>query len=257
MQSDSYTSIFGVGLLDDLHNYFPDLLYSPRRFSSTQDVLQYVQDQTRSRFNLLDYGRRIHREQETAATVPTTAVPATIAGTTVPVTATGTTVPVTATGTAGTAVPVTATGTAGTAVPVTAVPVTTVIPPTPLRSQRMPRRQHTFFYEVPPAADDMAGMNILTSLFNNLIHPPAHHNFTDVVVYPTNQQIDNATTVETLTATLEEACPICQEDLLAGSRVRRITRCNHPFHIDCIGHWFEQSCMCPICRTDIRGGQQP
>jgi len=250
MQSDSYTSIFGVGLLDDLHNYFPDLLYSPRRFSSTQDVLQYVQDQTRSRFNLLDYGRRIHREQA-AATVPTiatpatAAVPATIA---VPATAAGTTVPVTA-AVPTSAVPVTTTG--------TAVPVTTVIPPTPFRSQRMPRRQHTLFYEVPSAADDMAGMNILAGLFNNLIHPPAHHNFTDVVVYPTNQQIDNATTVETLTATLEEACPICQEELLAGSRVRRITRCNHPFHIDCIGHWFEQSCMCPICRTDIRGGHQP
>jgi len=231
MQSDSYTSIFGVGLLDDLHNYFPDLLYSHRRFSSTQDVLQYVQDQTRSRFNLLDYGRRMHREQEQATAVPAT--------TTVPATA----VPAT------TAVPVIATG--ATAVPVAAAPPSIV---TPLRA---PHRQRTLFYEVPSAADDMAGINILTSLFNNLI-PTAHHrNYTDVVVFPTNQQIDNATTVEALTTTLEEACPICQEDLVAGSRVRRIMRCNHPFHIDCIGHWFEQSCMCPICRTDIRGGQQP
>jgi len=218
MSSESYTSIFGVGLLDDLHNYFPDLLYSPRRFSSTQDVLQYIQDQARSRFNLLDYGRRLHREQEQGTAIPAATVPttATTATTTVP-----------------------------------------VIPQTPFRSQRMPRQQRHVFYEVPSAPDDIAGMNILTSLFNNLIQTPVHNNFTDVVVFPTNQQIDNATSVETLAATLDDACPICQEQLTAGSRVRRIIRCNHPFHIDCIGHWFEQSCMCPICRTDIRGGQQP
>ena len=249
MQSDSYTSIFGVGLLDDLHNYFPDLLYSPRRFSSTQDVLQYVQDQTRSRFNLLDYGRRMHREQEMAAAVPATAVPATaVPAIAVPATAVPAIAVPATTAVPATAVPVIATGATVTTVPVAAAPPSIV---TPLRA---PRRQHTLFYEVPSAADDMAGINILTSLFNNLI-PTAHHrNYTDVVVFPTNQQIDNATSVETLTATLEEACPICQEELLAGSRVRRITRCNHPFHIDCIGHWFEQSCMCPICRTDIRGG---
>ena len=58
MQNDSYTSIFGVSLLDDLHNYFPDILYRHQRFNSVQDLLQYIQEQTRTRFNLLEVGRR-------------------------------------------------------------------------------------------------------------------------------------------------------------------------------------------------------
>ena len=234
MQNESYTSIFGVGLLDDLHNYFPDVLYNHQRFTSVQDLLGYIQTQTRSRFNLLDYGRRM------SGGYPPAASP-------IPITAP---VPVTA--------PVRIPDTGGTP------DISGNRISTPIRVQARPAapqapRRHTFFYDYPMTyADDVNGMNLMTSLLNNLIQTPVPftNNFADVVVYPTNQQIDAATTVETLSATLETACPICQDDMVAGSRVRRITRCNHPFHLDCIGQWFEQSCVCPICRTDIRGGQQ-
>ena len=43
-------------MLDDLHNYFPELLYRPERFRTVPDLLGYVQQQTRSHFNLLDRG---------------------------------------------------------------------------------------------------------------------------------------------------------------------------------------------------------
>lgn len=56
--SDQYQTVYGVGLLDDLHNYFPRLLYSPQLFQSVPDVLGYIQQTTRSRFNLFENGMR-------------------------------------------------------------------------------------------------------------------------------------------------------------------------------------------------------
>jgi len=53
-----YQTVYGVGLLDDLHNYFPRLLYSPQIFQTVPDVLGYIQQTTRSRFNLFENGMR-------------------------------------------------------------------------------------------------------------------------------------------------------------------------------------------------------
>ena len=54
----SYTRVYEIPLLDDIHNYFPDILYNSSRFVGVQDLLQYIQQQTRTRFNLFDYGQR-------------------------------------------------------------------------------------------------------------------------------------------------------------------------------------------------------
>lgn len=54
----SYERIYDVNLLDDLHNFFPALLYQPASFRTVQDVLGYVRQRTTQRFNLFDYGRR-------------------------------------------------------------------------------------------------------------------------------------------------------------------------------------------------------
>lgn len=54
----AYVRVYEVPLLDDIHNYFPDVLYNSSRFTSVPLLLAYVQDQVRSRFNLFDYGRR-------------------------------------------------------------------------------------------------------------------------------------------------------------------------------------------------------
>lgn len=60
-------SVYGVGLLDDLHNYFPGLLYEPERFRTVSEVLSYIRENTSRRFNLFDHGRRQymnrHRQQ--------------------------------------------------------------------------------------------------------------------------------------------------------------------------------------------------
>ena len=56
--SERYERVYEVGLLDDLHNYFPALLYRPNNFQSVTDVLGYIRDRTTQRFNLFEYGRR-------------------------------------------------------------------------------------------------------------------------------------------------------------------------------------------------------
>jgi hypothetical protein len=57
MASGNPEIIYGVQLLDDLHNYFPDLLYNNQRFTTVQSVLQYLTSSTRRRFDLFSYGR--------------------------------------------------------------------------------------------------------------------------------------------------------------------------------------------------------
>ena len=56
--ADDYQTVYGVTLLDDLHNYFPRILYNPQQFQSVPDLLAYVQQTTRTRFNLFDNGMR-------------------------------------------------------------------------------------------------------------------------------------------------------------------------------------------------------
>jgi hypothetical protein len=56
--ADNYQTVYGVSLLDDLHNYFPRILYNPQQFQTVPDLLAYVQQTTRTRFNLFDNGLR-------------------------------------------------------------------------------------------------------------------------------------------------------------------------------------------------------
>ena len=51
-----YQTVYGVGLLDDIHNYFPALLYNQGRFHSVQEIFHYVRTQLNTRFNLFAYG---------------------------------------------------------------------------------------------------------------------------------------------------------------------------------------------------------
>ncbi len=45
---------YDIQLLNDLHNYFPDLLYNIDRFLSVRDVLIYIRAQARQRYNIFD-----------------------------------------------------------------------------------------------------------------------------------------------------------------------------------------------------------
>jgi hypothetical protein len=79
MAAQHYEVIYGNQLADDLHNLFPDLIYSPTRFSNVQDVLQYMQTSMRNRVDLFSMARSFHTPVQTyassRASAAATAVP--------------------------------------------------------------------------------------------------------------------------------------------------------------------------------------
>jgi hypothetical protein len=94
---------------------------------------------------------------------------------------------------------------------------------------------------------------------NNLV-------FEDVPVVPTNQQIDDASTLLVpVEVPPETICSVCQHhyydvenditqvDIRTGvDWMWRRLHCNHSCHRPCIDQWFTQSVLCPICRADVR-----
>ncbi|KAF2418034.1 hypothetical protein EJ08DRAFT_599749 [Tothia fuscella] len=48
-----------------------------------------------------------------------------------------------------------------------------------------------------------------------------------------------------------ERCDICLSDYEANDEVRKLVKCGHLFHKDCIGHWLtEGRNSCPLCRGE-------
>jgi hypothetical protein len=37
-----YETVYNIGLLDDLHNIFPAILYEPEHFQNVQSLLLYI-----------------------------------------------------------------------------------------------------------------------------------------------------------------------------------------------------------------------
>jgi hypothetical protein len=70
-QQPNYQIVYGVGLLDDLHNYFPALLYEQNRFLNLTHVFHYIRTQMNQRFNLYSYGANLYNEQNGMNMEPT------------------------------------------------------------------------------------------------------------------------------------------------------------------------------------------
>lgn len=79
--------------------------------------------------------------------------------------------------------------------------------------------------------------------------------FRDVVIRPTEQQIQNATrTFHFLTdmSNINMSCPITLEDFQENEMICQIKHCRHVFKDSALKSWFEQNVRCPVCRYDIR-----
>lgn len=273
MNSNSnYETLYGVGLLDDLHNYFPALLYDSSSFVNVQSVLGYIQRQTRSRFDLFSYGLReyqsttpaqpasensYHRVVRTSfAGVPSQGLPAlsTLRRGVVPSMAT---------------------------------------PPNPLDNSILP----TMNTNIPNVTNIQVELNhilqgnntqddeeeeeeevaVQTNLANallSLLHLPTTglpRNYVmpnlvggplgargmeqflqPVVVRPTAEQIAANTTLGNLVSDTDHSCAICQDTLTSEQEGRKLNACGHWFHRNCIDTWLESNPRCPVCRHDIR-----
>uniref|UniRef100_A0A5B7BYM5 RING-type E3 ubiquitin transferase n=1 Tax=Davidia involucrata TaxID=16924 RepID=A0A5B7BYM5_DAVIN len=46
-------------------------------------------------------------------------------------------------------------------------------------------------------------------------------------------------------------CAVCLHDVSHGERYRKLPKCNHCFHVDCIDPWFQSHSTCPLCRRQV------
>lgn len=226
MNSNSnYETLYGVGLLDDLHNYFPALLYDSSRFHSVPSVLGYIQNQTRNRFDLFSYGSREYVSRHTPQQAPAQS-------------------------------PLQRSGVMVVDESHTATPQPRVIQ-TVLRT--------TFDDEEDDEEDGGVGstQQALTRALLSLIQVSGRPITTNmdqflqpVVIRPTEQQIAMNTTVGRLVSDTEHSCAICQDSLTEDQEGRKLNACGHWFHRGCIDTWLSGNVHCPVCRHDIREPQR-
>ena len=81
--------------------------------------------------------------------------------------------------------------------------------------------------------------------------------FEDVVVRPTNLQIESAVedfayTIVDISENNYTQCPITMETFEPEQMISRIRHCGHVFSHAGLRNWFMQNVRCPVCRYDIR-----
>jgi hypothetical protein len=136
-------------------------------------------------------------------------------------------------------------------------PPTTPVRPTRSRNTNMRRNTPT---ETQPTYGTTQSMTFSSpeSLFSNIFTFPINtgaRRYEDVIVSPTQQEIDNAVEVFVYTEDRiqpNSRCPITMEEFTVGDRISRIRYCEHMFREDAINNWFRLNVRCPVCRYDIR-----
>jgi hypothetical protein len=244
MNPSTFETVYGFQLLDTVHNFFPELMYSDIFQSSI--IVRWIQQRVETLFpeQYLHhkqlyrlYSATPRREEFTRWNqVTTTSIrePA--------------------------RVPVT---------PARARRVEPQIPPPIQRTAATATRTIPVRTTDPAGAEDL--MNILFGplpatttatydLGNGLVNllglaalaqPGAAELFQDVPVFPTAAQVRaGSTELGYADIPRDTDCAICH-DTEGDSNWRRL-HCTHYFHRDCIDHWFTGHVNCPVCRADIR-----
>lgn len=251
-----YENLYGVGLLDDLHNYFPALLYDSSSFSNVGQVLTYVQQQTRNRFDLFSLGQRSYASsQHPVAPAPSQPNPQRAAYQTV-----NRVVPYFGAGgiTSLLGRP-TSNLHAGTHTPIiTTDEITYTIPlGGDTANEEEDDMEGSTNTSLQTAQALLSLLSIPTTTLTRPFVSPLRGNALDaflqpIVVRPTAEQITRNTTVGNVVSDTEHTCTICQELLLPEQEGRKLNACAHWFHRGCIDTWFQRNVHCPVCRHDIR-----
>ena len=234
---------YSIDLLNDLHRHFPDLLYRPRRFQNVQDVLGYIigvanANPYQQALRQYDNNSREQKEEEHDAesidvivralygTVPNPPVRSVGIGASHPI-GIGASHPV---------------GIGG----------TSSYYRNPLNPFGNSRRMQSV-----PVQSNNAAASLLSTFISGVMGEPIVPNlqsFLDqpVIIHPTEQQLEQATTVTMALRTQNDACAICQDMIEEGQTMRILNYCTHSFHRECIDTWLERHVTCPTCRHDIR-----
>jgi hypothetical protein len=216
LKMPNYENYYGITLLDDLHNYFPDVLYG-RQFENDR-LVSYIRSQARNRFDLFTNAMNNHNHTNRTNNV------------------------------------IQMTGRPTSHNPMDTIRVTYSID-----------EEHM---EVPTSSQEENILNPLLTLLTAALNPQSSsmmfptlsrqqglNTFMEpIVVRPTQQQINNGSTIVELTNNSDN-CAICQDTLNQdGRQIRRLNTCHHMFHDTCINTWFNTNVRCPTCRHDIRLG---
>lgn len=259
-QSD-YETLYGVGLLDDLHNYFPAILYDSGRFHSVSELLTYIQHCARNRFDLFSFGQRGYHSrfppapQQTIHTNLVSAIRTTIHSSMAqnPPPAPSTP-PIASRDLSGNTVE------SDTEEEEEEEEDNTHPPLIPAGSQ-----ERVFEYLADETSDRAALQLVNLLLGSSLPNLRSRRINLDigadmfrlpqqfmepVIVRPTSEQIESGST--RAFPPENTLCSICQDSIQTNELARCLNVCGHTFHIRCIDTWFEQNVHCPICRHDIR-----
>jgi hypothetical protein len=206
-------------ILNDLHTYFPDLLYRPNRFANVGDVLNYIIGVANQ--NPYEAGRAEHQAQhQDPPHVPAAPAPPVIQ----PPIRLGARDPSFYEIIHGAGLP----------------------GHMDMFSSARPRTQSVF------GRSDQGIIQLINQLMDVPPDNPPQNFMDPVVVRPSAQQIMNGSEVTIVTQTYEQNCAICQDSIDEGQYARILDHCMHPFHRDCIDTWFQSHVTCPTCRHDIR-----
>ena len=231
MNNPDYQVVYGVGLLDDVHNYFPSLLYDQGRFQTLPQVFSYVRNQMNTRFNLFSYGASLHRGSTQAQVFPprdnrdnrendirenefrersrlSTRERDTMNILLSSLIGLGNDIRLFPTADIGLG------------------PRTPLGPLGPLGSLG-PRS---------PTPDIWASFNAPVVVAPSAEIIAAHTEIIDASTVPLTQN----------------TCSVCQDVMLPTDICRRLRPCHHIYHKSCIDQWFLRSVYCPSCRHDIR-----
>uniref|UniRef100_A0A6C0HFG5 RING-type domain-containing protein n=1 Tax=viral metagenome TaxID=1070528 RepID=A0A6C0HFG5_9ZZZZ len=209
---NNYQNHYNIQFLDDLHNYFPALLYDQRQFGSVQDVFIYMNHQ-------IDYFTNPYRRgyAEYIRTHPSAPIARTTTTTT--------------------------TNTTNTTNTTTFNTQPRIIPIYSQTMNSMPSTPGTSFLS--EYLINMLQIPITASTTNPNLEPvivrPTILQIDSATTLRSAMAIDE-----------EQVCSICQENYTEGQAIRTITHCDHKFHKNCIDTWLGRNVHCPVCRHDIR-----
>lgn len=222
---------YPIPLLNEIHTWFPDILYNPGRFRNVQDLLAYI----RQVADVSPYSRGL---QQYVSNRPVTLHPM-------------------APGSSATNSAIVSSLFEPRVEPIPSERGYSYTARTNINGNPVTARVRTMPISTTIIeAEEVEEMNeqTISNMLNQLLSGTVIRDFLgqNVVVAPTTQQIEQSSTLENLPSTLEDNCTICQDSMEEGQQVRRLQHCHHVFHKTCIDTWFRSNVHCPTCRHDIR-----
>ena len=234
-------SIFNISLLDELDQFFPEVLYNSDRFHSVQDLLGYIQGQARVVRPNFETRRTLYRQylDISGNPIPETQPTEPLLAETQPAEP--------ATDLSGEEIPITPRRNRFSDMSLLNELINLAIPRAPVRPYTTSSRLGNLLFTTTASSNLIFEQDDYGGFINSLFGP-----MEDVVVAPSIEQIRLATTVSKTETSMDDNCAICQEEVAPDSDIRTINQCKHAFHKGCIDQWFDRSVFCPICRIDIR-----